>query len=196
MSRQHEPIAAHPNELQAWCCRSLPPVGKGFKAWCGYLFGLVVRIFTGPYGHVGIRLFDTIWEAVGEGVVARHISTWNVKGLVVEAIRIPATEEQDAAVVHYCNTHVGVKYDYAINVKIALSILGLPHGAIPDDLDATLNCSGLEAHAYAHAGISVAEMVRAGYPLWRFSPSDNWRLVKLGKAAYRGRVVFPSVTGA
>lgn len=191
MPRLTETVDQHPDEIQAWCCyRNIPPVGKGFMAWCGYLFGLAVRIFTGPYSHVGVRLNAGIWEAVGEGVVLNDIATWAERNVVVDAITIPLTPEQKADVVQYLNAKIGTPYDYPVNLKIALAILGLPHAGIPDDLDKTLNCSGLEAHAFAHAGVNLAAMVKTGYPLWRFSPSDNWQLVKKGKAAYRGRVVF------
>lgn len=182
----------HPDELQVWGVRRYPPVGYGFWTWAKYIFGLAVRVFTlrwgGKYSHLLLRKGNSIWEAVEGGVVAGAVGDYSDPTLIVDAYHVNATAEQELAAEQYAEDHIGTPYDFLVNLKIALHLVGLNDDGIPDDLDVTLNCSGLVAHAYARGHVDLAG--NAGVPMWLYAPTHIYTNNTRGLAEFRGRVVF------
>ena len=182
---------AHPDELQVWAIRSRPPVGQGFRAWAGFLFGLAIRAFTvrygGRYSHVLLRLGDTIWEAAEGGIREGRAVEYQGRRYVVDVYRVPLEADQRERVLAWVREAIGVPYDWPQLIRIALAELGRDPNAcfIPDFGDDRLICSEFVALAHHQAGIDLT----GDTPLWRWTPDHIVRAVREGRAELRGRLI-------
>ena len=187
-----EPFAAHPHELQVWAVRTRPPAGRGLRAWAGYLLGLAIRAFTlrygGRYSHLLLRLGDAIWEAAGRGIREGHAAEYRDRRFVIDVFRVPLEAEARGRVLAWVRAAVGVPYDFAQLVRIALAELGQDPDAcfVPDFGDDRLICSEFVALACRQGGLDLA----ADTPLWRWTPDHVDDAARAGTLVPRGRLAW------
>jgi len=188
---RQEPFDAHPDEVQVWAVRVRPPVGRGLRAWLGYVLGLAIRAFTARYGgrysHLLLRLGDAAWEATERGVCEGRAAAYREARFAVDVFAVPLGPEERERVLAWVRGAVGVPYDFAQLVRIALAELGREPEAcfVPDWGDRRLICSEFVALACRQGGIDLA----GDTPLWRWTPDHVDEAAADGKLIPRGPLV-------